>query len=409
MHVLRVFKSLDSLKQFFGLERKATLAVPDAALLDLFGAAPAASGVLVTPFNAMRCAAVRCAVLAISEAVGQLPAQACLIGDDGAELPEPSHPVSKLLGGEVNEFTASSDFIEQLTRDALLFGNGYAFINKVNGKPIELNRFDPTRETMLVQYNTATGVPVYQASLLSGATRTFQHGDIFHLKAPGLNGIVGDSPVILGREAIGLAIVMEAHAARLFGNGARPSGVLTAPGKLSPPEATRMKSSWQAAQVGTNGTAVLEGGTTWQQLTLSSVDAQFLELWKHSVTEIARIYRIPPDMLMEMGRATWKNSEEGGRRFINYAIMPWIMRWRAEARLKLFSAAERDRYALTFDTDGLVISDLNARAEACSKLIAARVFNPNEARAAFFGMSPYVGGERFINPNVTNETVDVGR
>ena len=50
-----------------------TLSNPEPWLLDLFGASPVSSGVSVTPANATSCPAVRCAVAAISEAIGQLP------------------------------------------------------------------------------------------------------------------------------------------------------------------------------------------------------------------------------------------------------------------------------------------------------------------------------------------------
>jgi hypothetical protein len=55
------------------VEQKSSLATPEAWLVDLFGATPAASGIAVTPSNAMRCTAVRRAVQAIAEPVGQLP------------------------------------------------------------------------------------------------------------------------------------------------------------------------------------------------------------------------------------------------------------------------------------------------------------------------------------------------
>ena len=75
--------------------------------------------------------------------------------------------------------------------------------------------------------------------------------------------------------AIALNIVMERHAARLFGRGARPSGILRFPGKLGAETAKRIKASWQAAHAGENsgGTAVLEEDGQFQALTLSSVES----------------------------------------------------------------------------------------------------------------------------------------
>ena len=81
-----------ALKSMFGLETKGALATPEPWLLDLFGAAPASSGIAVTPRIAMTCAPVRRAVQLISESIGQLPVHVYERGDDSAKERAPDHP-----------------------------------------------------------------------------------------------------------------------------------------------------------------------------------------------------------------------------------------------------------------------------------------------------------------------------
>lgn len=234
---------------------------------------------------------------------------------------------------------------------------------------------------------------------------------MLHIKGTSINGIRGTSPVEQCREAIALNLQLEAHAARLFANGGRPSGLLKFPNRLGNEVAARIKASWKAATSGANSgaTAVLEEGGDFTPLSFTSVDAQFLEIWERSVYEIARAFKVPPHLIFELGRATWGNAAEMGAGFLRFTLMPWLKRWEAEVRLKLIATSERDSVYAEFLTDDLLRTDLAARANAYGKLIASRIINPNEARARE-NLPPYAGGDVFANPNTTttNTTTQKG-
>src|SRR5262245_46936412 len=124
-----------------------SLADPESWLLDVFGATPTVSGATVTPTVAMRCTAVRACVGAICETLATLPLDTYEIAASGARN-ESSHPAAKLIRHYANDWTPSALLIEQLTRDALLWGNGFAFINRVSGEPRELIRLTPSAVTV---------------------------------------------------------------------------------------------------------------------------------------------------------------------------------------------------------------------------------------------------------------------
>ena len=366
--------------------------------MDLFGASPAASGIAVTPRKAMECTPVRCAVQAISETVGQLPFHVYSRNADGSKERDPDHPVHALLHDAANEWTPASKLREEITRDALLYPQGgFAFINRVDGRPDELIRLDP--ELTPVTVGTVNFEPVYQVAEKGKPARIIARQDILHIPSPSLSdgGLVHEA-----RETIGLAIVLEQHAARLFGKGARPSGMLSLKGTVTPDVLAKAKAAWQAAHSGANGggTAVLPADAEWTALTLSSVDAQFLELRAFAVAEIARLFRVPPVLLMDYGRATWANSESMRRDFIDFAVRRWLRAWEGEIRLKLFTPEERKEYSAEFLLDDFLKGDTAARYEAYSKAIASRILSPNEVRA-LENRAPYEGGDKFENPNTT--------
>lgn len=388
------------LQKFFGLETKGALATPESWLLDLFGTPPASSGIVVTPRTAMTCAPVRRAVQLISESIGQLPVHVYGRGDDSAKERAPDHLAYALLHDQANDWTPASKFREDITRDALLYPNGgFAEIIRVDGdKPFELIRLNPEIDPVIVKY--VDSEPFYHVG-----DREILRQNILHIPSPSLNGcgLVHDA-----REAIGLALVMERHAARLFGNGARPSGLLSLKGVVSPDALTKAKAAWQAAHGGNNsgGTAVVPAEAEWQALTLTSVDAQFMEMRRFAINEIARVFGVPPHMLFEMERVLKSSAEQMGQEFVTYSLMSWIKRWEGEIRLKLFSPDDRKTYVAEFLTDDFARADLASRMESYGKAIAARILNPNEARAAE-NRPPYAGGEKFENPNTTTASPTV--
>lgn len=168
--------------------------------------------------------------------------------------------------------------------------------------------------------------------------------DIIHVTSPlSVNGNTGVAPIVHAREAIGLALVLEQYAARLFGNGARPSGILSFENKLDAATSARMRDSWNAAHAsaGSGRTAILEMGAKFQQLALASTDAQFLETRQLAVVEIARAFGVSPVMVGDASRATWSNSEEYNRQLLTYTLAPWLRGFEAAYRRVMLSSEER--------------------------------------------------------------------
>jgi HK97 family phage portal protein len=379
-------------KSLLGLETKSGLSSPDDWLFEAFGATPSAAGVVVTPRTAMECSPVHNAVTVISESVGMLPVH--VFTKDGKER-APNHPAYALLHDVANDFTPAALFREQITRDALLYPNGgFGFISRNSeGAPVSLHRLDPTEYPVTVKYDPFEG-PTYEIQQ-DGKTRAIPRENIFHLPSPSRRGLVHD-----GRNIIGLALVLEQAASALFANGARPSGALSV--KASSAEAiAKVRAAWNAVHGGnkSGGTAILPADTEWRPLTMTSVDSQFEQMRRFSITEIARLYNISPVFLQSLERATYSNSEQARDNLLSTTLQPWLVRWQGEIALKLFNDDERSKFYAEFMVEGFVHADYAAKTEGISKLIAARVINPNEARA-MMNLPAYAGGDQFINPNV---------
>ncbi len=376
------------LRKLFRSEQKA---LTDAQILEMIGGGiSTATGIAVSAESALRVPAVAASVRTISEAAASLAVKIVEIGADGTETEVVSHPASYLLRDEANDWTSGFELIRSLMVDALTRDQGgLAWVNRPNGDAVEIIHYRPGY--INVDYPDDTLQPRYR---IGGVIQSA--GNIIHLKST-----FDKSPLTLCREAIGVAMVMELHAARLFGRGARPGGVIESPKPIGAEGSKAMITGWKAAMEGSENagkTGILWDGATWKAMTLSSVDAQFQQLRLFQLQEIARAFNIPASLIGDLARATWSNSAEMQRQFLQLCLEPWLRALESAFRRALFSKEERRRFAVRFDRDDFTNVDLTARATAISSLISSRVLNPNEARA-WLDLPPRDGGEEYANPN----------
>jgi len=374
----------------FRSERKALTA--EQILEMLGGGRPTATGIAVSADVALGVPAVAAAVRTISEAAAALDLRVVEIGEGRTETVVPDHPVTALLRDEANDWTTGFELIRLLVVDALTRDQGgMAWVNWLHEKPVEIIRYKPG--IISAEYAAdGSGKPIYR---ING--RFTPASEFIHLKST-----FDKCPVTLASEAIATALVMERHAARLFGQGARPGGVIETAKNVGDEGVKKMLAGWRASQEGADNagkTAVLWDGAQWKPMTLNSVDAQFQQLRLFQLQEIARAFNIPASMLGDLSRATWSNSVEMQRQFLMLCLEPWLQAIEGALRRALFSADDRKRFAIRFDRDDFSNVDLTARATAINSLVSSRVINPNEGRGWLGGLAPYEGGSAFANPN----------
>lgn len=371
-----------------------SLAAPTSDLLELFGVVPSASGITVSIDQALRVPAVSAAIRTISEAAASLDVTVKRIETDGSETDAPEHPVARLLRGDVNDWTSGPELVAHLVANALCNdAGGLAIVTRAgDGRIIEV--VQANRGAVTVTRDVFTDEPIFTT-----ADRTLDPRDVICVRSP-----LGRAPLSLAREAIGVAVVLERHAANLFTRGARPSGALMFPKGMGEEAVRRAREAWRATHEGADAggrTAVLYDGSEFKPFALSSVDSQFLELRRFQLEEIARAFNIPSPMIGDLTRATWANLESKHREFWSTTLEPWLLALEAALRRALFSPEERAAgFVIRFDRDDFGRADLTARATAINGLIASQVLNPNEGRA-WLGLAPREGGDEYLNPNIS--------
>ena len=339
------------------------------------------SGVDVDEETALKISAVYACVKVISETVASLPLNLLKELTNGDSEKAKQHPLFTLLKDAPNSEMSSFTYREMLMTNLLLWGNAFSLIkrNKL-GQIVEL--YPLKSKNMKVERDAVTNKIKYIYTNNKGITTTYTPKQVLHIPAFSFDGVLGVSPITYAREAMGLALATEEFGARFFGNGARPGGVLEHPGVVKDPE--KLRDSWNKVYQGTANShkvAVLEEGMKYHEIGMSPEDSQFLQTRSFQLTEICRIFRVPPHMIGDLSRSTFSNIEHQSIDFVVHTIRPWLVRWEQAIARSLLTDEERTIYYAKFNVDGLMRGDFATRMNGYAIARQNGWMSANEIRA----------------------------
>ena len=359
-------------------------------ILKIFGISPGKSGVSVNEQTAMQNIAVFACIRILSETPASLPLFVYRRLPGGGKERASGHPTYPVLHDMANSEMTAMTLRETVQGHAVGWGNGYAYIVRENGWATELWPLLPDK-TRPMRIN---GELTYRVSLPTGEQRVLSPMDVLHVPGFGYDGLQGYNPIRLAKEAIGLGLAAEEFGARFFGQGTNLGGVVEHPGKLGPQAHENLKSSLSQSYQGLGRShllMVLEEGMKYQKIGVDPDSAQFLETRKFEVTEIARLFRVPPHMIADLERSTFSNIEHQAIAFVVHTLRPWLVRWEQAINYKLFTPRERKEYFAEHLVDGLLRGDSKSRAEALATLRQNGIINADEWRE-IENMNPQEGG-----------------
>ncbi len=296
------------------------------------------SGELVTEDSALRVAAVYACVRILAEDIAALPFGVYRTTDTGKTRVK--GPLDKLLHDMANPDMTAYSFRETMMLWLLLWGNAYARIERRAGYPVALWVLPADR--VEVKRDPPASRLTYHVKDELGKVTVLGAYEVLHIPGLSFDGLVGLSPIQYAAQSIGLAIATERFGAQFFGNGASPSLALEHPGTVKDPK--RLRENFRAAYGGRNnrGVAVLEEGMKVSVISVPPESAQFLETRKFQLTEICRIYRVPPHLVQHLENATFSNIEHQSIDYVQHTLVPWMVRWEQAVNAKLLTDADRE-------------------------------------------------------------------
>lgn len=392
----------------FGWLRKSTTLTLDqlAGMMEWVGY-PTAGGRSVTVRSAIEVTAVYCAARVIAEGIAQMP---CRVVRErfapgaitGTLRVERDHWAHHLLAVRPNGWQTSYEFREGLVFAAVLAGGAIAIKNTVRGEVKELLPVPPGSWSVEQLPDWDLRIRVDYADKTHGY---FSRDDVLYLRGPSLDGFTALPAIRQARQAIGLSQSLEEQQAQLAGNGGKPSGILSMKSRLSDEAREKLRKTWEAkfGRGGPGGIAIVDTDATYSAMTMSMVDAQYIESRRMQIEEIARAFRVLPIMLMQSDKAaTFASAEQMFRNHVIHTLGPWIARFEAATHRDIL--ALDPELSVDLDERELLRGDFKDQAEYYAKALgsggAPAWMTQDEVRAEV-GLNPLGGKAAELSQGAT--------
>lgn len=371
--------------------------ISSSSILEFIGAdgSKTHAGVNVTEKKALGLPAVWRAVNLIAGTAASLPLHAYRPLPQGGRQQVVTGRAADLLETPHPDMT-SFELWEMVYTHIALWGNAY--LRKLSTPQsgtmaAELWPIHPSR--VRVGRTSDVGKKIYS---VDGGNEVHDDSTLLHIPGFGYDGLCGLSPIRIARQGMGLALAAEEFGARLFGNGSLATGILQTDMTLTREDADRLQERWQAKRSGlgnAHSTIVLDKGAKFHQLSIPPEDAQFLESRSFQVSEVARMFGVPPHMLMETQKSTsWGTGiEQQSIGFVVYTLNPWLQRVEKRMTKEIKPLKVYAKYSL----EGLLRGDSAQRAAFYRAMWEIGAINSNEIRA-LEDRGPVEGGDTYYRP-----------
>lgn len=375
--------------EFLNREKRATtipagsVSVSDPRIAQVFGGwlggMASAAGVTVNTETALGVPAVWAAVNFIAGTLAGLPLKVYRKKGDDREPVRGA--LSVLLHDAVNDETSSFEWRKYTFEQALTGGRAFTYIERSPaGTPVALWPLDPSAMTVKIPAGQTARVYKYGSRL---RTVTYEAADIIDIPFMLRPDRVGHrSPLTSNKDVIGLAIAATQYGSKFFQGGGVPPFAVTGNFQTSGAlkrAADDLDEAVKKAAKEQRQALTLPAGLEIKPIGADPEKAQFVELQRFVVEQVARIYSLPPPFLQDLTHGVKANVEQQDIHFVKHTIKRWAEQFEQELNLKLFGRRASSQY-VELNMDGLLRGDFKTRMDGYAQGIQNGILTPNEAR-----------------------------
>lgn len=332
-------------------------------------------GVVVNNESALRFSATYAAIRVRAENMASLPKTIRQKTDKG--WIEVDHPVTRLIAIKPNRYTNVTDFWKMIFSTLDGWGNAFAYIERNNsGVPVALHQLHPSMVQVTVNRNGYKYFQVRGSKMWDGV---YPDEDMLHFMLLTYDGITGVNPIEANASSFAKALAARKFGGEFFKKGGNVRAILETEGKMSEPEYESFMKHFKDSSNNFD-TPLLEYGIKYKQVGVSPMAAQLLSTEEFSITDIARIFNVPPHMIGDLTRSTFSNIEQQTIQFAQFSVRPTVKCAETELECKLFTDQEQAHTSVKFDINGLMRGDMAARGEWYSKMIANGSYSREDVR-----------------------------
>ncbi len=281
-------------------------------------------------------------------------------------------------------------FWEIMQMNVMFSGNAYAIISRESngvGPISALTPVDPANVTPKSVINKQGQIIDVLYEVQIGEERVgISSDEMFHYRGMGTDIVAGDSIIKHGARVLQNALNNEEFAEKFYGSGSLLSGILTSARNMTEAEATSLKNRWREKIQGIKNAfdiVVLDKDTTFQPISLSPADAQFIESRRFSVEEVGRMFGIPNALLNEAGGEKGVDPEKIAILLVQFTLKEWGNRLASAINRQLLPSDK----SVKIPFNGIILADERTRSSASVMWRKSQVMSINEIRVAE-GLSP---------------------
>lgn len=345
----------------------------------------AGKGHILSEKEAIQISAVFRCVDIITKTMAAMPLHLYKRTDSGKEKAT-EHRLYNMLYALPNPQTTAYEFWQMYVANLLLTRGGFAKIVRDRNGYIQEIWNIPTCNVSGVHINSKTGeryIDVYDSDANGKEVygERLREGEFMH--TPGFlmgSRTEANSLISIADEVLGMTKTLGEYAKNAV-DGVNPGGFIEHPSHLSNDAYERFKKDFENNYRGAvnNGRFLfLEEGAKANLFQRDMEKNQVLESRKWAVTEVCRIFGVPPHLCMDMEHATFSNIEQQSMEFIRDCINPMSVRLEQTMYRDLLSRRERMVYYWKFNTNSLMRGDTAARTQYYSAMRQNGNFSVND-------------------------------
>jgi HK97 family phage portal protein len=200
------------------------------------------------------------------------------------------------------------------------------------------------------------------------------------------NPLMGLSPLETLRRLLQQEAAATDYRSSFWQNSARLEGVIQRPReapKWTPEQKQSWREQWQARYAGQPGqVAVLEDGMTYNDISSTADEAQYVEARKLTREECAAAYHVPLPMVGILDHATFSNVKEQHKQLYQDTLGPWLIFLQDELERQLLIDCDdtADVY-LEFNIAEKLKGSFEEQANSLQALVGRPIMTANEGRA----------------------------
>jgi len=338
-------------------------------------------GYTVSSDTAIKVAAVIRCVDVVAKTMASLPLNLFMSTDSGRERAT-GHPAYKLLHRLPNPETTAYEFWHMYVVNLMLSEGAYAkIVRNRNGFIRAIWNIPSSNVTM--HRNTVNGerfLIVHDNE--KGSAEKLREG--YFMYTPGFRfSMDPEDPVRIASDILGLTMALNKYAKDFFDNGSNLGGFVESPNSLSDDAYKRFSESWRdtyAGVVNQHKVAILEEGMKFSPLGRNPNDSQALESRKFQVTEICRLFGVPPHKVFDLERSTFSNIEHQNIEYVQESIAPMAVRIEQTIYKDLLTVSEQENHYAKFNVNALLRGDIATRTQYYHSMRQDGIMNGDEIR-----------------------------